>query len=211
MKSNLKSAINTLKQQKIVTITSMIYNFVWASGKILLGVLTGAYFLCISGTNTLLIGFIKKTYVSNSKENDQTLKSNKSLIIAVLLLITGILFTLYMCRLFFLKNSQEYGLILSISISTLSFFELGFAIYSLVQVSKTDDILLFSYKCCSLATSGFAIVTTQVALLSACKTNTPVYNAITGTVFGLISIIIALILMQKIKAYNNTNKKQPLN
>lgn len=211
MKSNLKSAINTLKQQKIVTITSMIYNFVWASGKILLGVLTGAYFLCISGTNTLLIGFIKKTYVSNSKENDQTLKSNKSLIIAVLLLITGILFTLYMCRLFFLKDSQEYGLILSISIATLSFFELGFAIYSLVQVSKTDDILLFSYKCCSLATSGFAIVTTQVALLSACKTNTPVYNAITGTVFGLISIIIALILMQKIKAYNNTNKKQPLN
>ena len=77
MKNKLKGAIDTLKQQKIVTQTSMIYNFVWASGKILLGVLTGAYFLCISGTNTLLIGFIKKTYVSNSKESDKNLKENK--------------------------------------------------------------------------------------------------------------------------------------
>lgn len=59
------------------------------------------------------------------------------------------------------------------------------------------NLLLRSFRGCNLISSCFAIMLTQTALLSA--TNTPAinYNAITGVVFGCISMLIAVFCLIK--------------
>lgn len=196
-KGSFKNFIEKIKQKKIILLFSLIYNFVWATCKILFGVFTLSYFFCISGAYTLLFGFIKKIYLKNYKTDDADEIKGKSITISILLIISGVLFTFYIARLFFVDSTKEYGLVLSIVIATFSFAELGISIYNFTKAKKTQDLLLQTFKGCSLVSSCFAIVLTQVALLSATGTPSNFYNAITGIIFGFITIIIGLYLLIK--------------
>ena len=71
------------------------------------------------------------------------------------------------------------------------------SIYNFIKAKRTKDILLQSFKGCSLVTSCFAIVITQVALLSATSTPADFYNGLTGTILGLFAIIIGIYLLIK--------------
>lgn len=198
MKSEkIKSLISKAQQKKIFLLFSLIYNFVWAVCKIVFGAITGLYFFCVSGGSTILLGFTKKVYLKNYKTDDQTKKRNKSINIAILLLVSGALFVIYMARLFFIEESKEYGLILSIAIAAFSFAEFGLSIYNFAKARKTDDVLLQSFKGCSLVSSCYAIVLTQVALLSATGTSGSLYNAIVGVVMGGVALLIGLYLLIK--------------
>lgn len=178
------------KRHKFNTICSMLYNFIWSIAKIIFGVFTFSYSFCISGASTLLFGFSKKIYLKNYKADDFETIKGKSITISILLIFIGILFSIYMARLFFISNNQSYGLILSITIALFSFVELGVAIYNISKAKKSNNLLLYVYRGCNLASSGFAIVHTQVALLAAQGTNGNLYNALTGTIFGLFSVAI---------------------
>lgn len=196
-----KNLINKAQQKKILLLFSLIYNFVWAVCKIVFGAISGLYFFCVSGGSTILLGFTKKVYLKNYKTDDQVKKRNKSINIAILLLVSSVLFIVYMARLFFIEDGKEYGLILSIAIAAFSFAEFGMSIYNFLKAHKTDDVLLQSFKGCSLASSCFAIVLTQVALLSATETDGNLYNAITGVIMGGFALIIGIyVLIKAIKS-----------
>ncbi len=198
--NGLKSGIEKAKHKQLVLLISLVYNFVWAVLKIVFGAFTLSYFFCVSGASTLLFGFIKRIYLKNYQSNDESEKRAKSITISILLMISSALFCVFMARLFFIDAQQDYGLILSITIAAFSFFELGLSIHNFVKARKSNDILLKSFKGCSLASSCFAIVLTQVALLSATKTPGNLYNAITGVVFGLFALLIGLtLLIQSLK------------
>ncbi len=218
----IKNHIQTLKDPdkrvKVITFFTMLYNFFWAIGKILFGVFMQTYIYCISGAYTLLLGFSKKIFVSNHNVDKEIDIETKSLIIGILLTISGIAFGIYMGGLYIWQHDYDYGLIWSIAIAACSFVELGIAIYNLLKVRKKDDILLFSLRCCNIASSLFAIVLTQVALLSATGTeNTYMYNATTGIIASVLVICVGFIVigksafLQKKKASENiqqkTNKK----
>lgn len=183
------------KQKNLVLFVSLIYNFIWAVCKILFGVFTSAYFFCVSGASTLLFGFIKQVYLKHIKTDDEQLKKGKSITIAILLIVSSALFTFYMARLFFIDEVSNYGLIMSITIASFSFSELGISITEFVKARKTDDLLLQSFKGCSLASSLFAIVLTQVALLLATGSSNNFFNELTGSVMGIFSILIGVYLI----------------
>lgn len=187
-----------IKDNNVILYMSIAYNFSWAIGKILLGVFLRLYFFCVSGASTLLFGFIKQMYLKNYANDDMEERKGKSLTIAILLIASSSLFTFYMARLFFVDTTVEYGLIMSIAIATFSFTELGLSIYQFIKAKQSQDILNQSFRGCSLASSCYAIVLTQVALLSATKTSGNTYNAITGIVAGVFSIMIAIYIIVKI-------------
>lgn len=93
---NIKQHIHSLKDSdkrvKVITFITMLYNFFWAIGKILFGVFMRSYLYCISGAYTLLLGFSKKVFVSNHKTTKEINLETKSLIIGILLIISGIAF-----------------------------------------------------------------------------------------------------------------------
>lgn len=208
----IKNTIKTLKNDstkrtKLITITTMFYNFVWAIGKILFGAMQATYLYLLSGCYTLLIGFVKKIFLSNhSKANIN--RKTKSFIMGILLLLAGLAYAIYMGRLFFMSDTSSYSLIWSIAIAVGSFGELGISIYNLCKVSKKNDILLFSLRCCSFVSAIFAIVITQAAILSATTVGTKasIYNAITGIVAGLIAIIVGCFVIIKADNSQKQNK-----
>lgn len=178
------------KRIKFLTTTTMIYNFVWAVCKIVFGALMSAYLFCISGAYNILIGFAKKTFLSN--RNRSVDKNTKSLVIGILILISGFVYAFYTASFFIWPKESDYGLILSIAIATCSFVELGLAIYNIMKAKQKKDILLFSLRSCNLATAAYAMVLTQIALLSATGTeNVSNFNAITGIIAGTVAIAIA--------------------
>lgn len=197
IKEKIISIKDRAKQKHVVLLISLIYNFVWAICKIIFGAFFSSHFFCISGASTLLFGFIKKVYLKHFDSEDLDEKLGKSATISILLIISSALFTFYMARFFFINEAKEYGLILSIAIATCSFTELGLALYNFYKAKKADDILRQSFRGCSLASSCFAIVLTQVALLSACQTPANTYNGITGVVLGSFAILIGAYLLAK--------------
>lgn len=201
---------NADSRKKTNLILSMVYGFVWSIGKILFGAFTGAYFFCVSGASSLLFAFVKKIYLKNFESEQESEKRSQSMAISVLIVVSGLLFTFYMARLFFIDEAQQYGLIWSIAIATASFVELGMSIYNLKKANKTNDVLLQSFRGCNLSASCYAIVLTQVALLSATETSANLYNAITGVAFGCIAVIIGVICIvraSKTKKYNELESK----
>lgn len=188
---------------KRILFVSAIYNFVWAICKIIFGALTGSYFFCVSGASNLLFAFIKHIYLKHFESEDVAEKRGKSIIISILLIASSVLFTFYMSRLFFIDDIRQYDMIMSITMATSSFVELGFAIFKFIKSKQTNDILLQSFRGCNLASSCFAIVLTQVALHSATKTSANLQNAITGVIFGGLAILIGVyILIKAVKVKN---------
>lgn len=200
LKEKFLEIVKKAKQKKLFLLFSAIYNFAWAICKILLGVFNYAYFFCVSGASTLLFGFIKKIYLQNHNSDDEETKRGKSITIAIMTIISASLFSFYMARLFFIDDFKDYGLILSITIATFSFTEFGLSLYYFFKAKKSDDIMLQSFKGCTLASSCFAIVLTQVALLSATESTNNFLNGLTGVGFGFISIVIGIyVLIKSIK------------
>lgn len=202
-----KNTKKKIKDSNIVLYVSVVYNFSWAIGKILFGVFARLYFFCVSGASTLLFGFIKRMYLKNYDNDDIEERKGKSLAIAILLIASSSLFIFYMARLFFVDTTMEYGLIMSISIAAFSFTELGLSIYQFMKAKQSQDILNQSFRACSLASSCYAIALTQVALLSATKTSANSFNAITGIVAGVFSILIAVYIMTKIHNFSSQSKQ----
>ena len=183
---------------KLITFTTMIYNFIWSVGKVLFGIFMSAYIYILSGAYTFLLGFVKRIFLKNHKESENINKETKSIIMGVLILIAGFAFSLYMGSLAFWPHEARYGLIWSIFLALCSFVEMGIAIFNLCRVKKKNDILLSSLRCCNFVSACFAIVITQVAILSATETfNVSKYNAITGTIAGLIAICIGTYIIIK--------------
>ncbi len=199
---NIKQHIHSLKDSdkrvKVITFITMLYNFFWAIGKILFGVFMRSYLYCISGAYTLLLGFSKKVFVSNHKTTKEINLETKSLIIGILLIISGIAFGIYMGGLYIWQIDFQYNMIWSITIALCSFVELGISIHNLIKVRKKDDILLLSLRCCNIGSSLFAMVMTQVALLSATGTkNTYMYNATTGVIASILVICLGFFVIGK--------------
>lgn len=197
LKNNLLKIKNKIVQTNLIIKVSMLYNIIWAICKIIFGAFTASYFFCISGASTLLFGFTKTIYLKNYNNEDADEKKAKSIIILIMLIFSSLFFTIFMARLFFIQEDKTYGTIMSITIATCSFTELGLSIYNFVKAQKTNDILLQSFKCCSLSQGLFAIVLTQIALLSATNTSASFFNALTGVIFGILSIIITILVLTK--------------
>lgn len=191
--------------KNLMLLFSTLYSYVWAVCKIVFGILTASFSFCISGANTLSFGVIKQIFL---KQKDKLNNKNQALAISILLIISGVLFTAYMSRLFFVESSPKYGLILSIAIAGFAFTELGESIYNFIKAKKSQDILLQNFRAYNLVSSSFAIVLTQIALLSATQTSGNIYNAITGIVFGGFAIVVGAYMCNKsIKFRHNTTQR----
>ena len=138
----------------------------------------------------------------------------KFLKMAILILVASIIFIMYMSRLFFIDYSYNYNTIIGIVIAAFSFTELGISIGGIVSATKKNDYLMIGIKCCNLSSTFIAIVLTQIALLSLPETiNANLYNAISGIVFGSLSMLIGIFMIifykKKVKNLPKNEEIQP--
>ena len=194
----LKDSIKRLKEDKtlrvrIITWITMLYNFFWGVFKVFVGIFRATYFFCVSGGTTLLIGTTKVIFHRHIDNDNEDIKIKKAKIISVLLMIVGMLFTIYMVKYFFYPDEHVFSTISSIALAAFSFGELGVAIYNIFKERKSSDPMMFALRSCNLVSALFAIVLTQIALLSAQGQQMAVGNGISGVVFGALAIIVGII------------------
>lgn len=205
---NIKEYFNNILKSKTFrakhfALFGMVFNFIWSMLKILLGIYFFSLYFLITGIYTLLLGLTKRTFAINQQNDNENVKFQKGIIIIIFVLIVSTLYTINMASLFVTHDQQKYHLIISIAIAAFAFTELTLGIINFVKANKSKDTLLVSYRASSLVSGMFAIVTTQIALLSATNPGAYMYNALTGTIFGAFSIIIAAYVLVII----NKNKK----
>lgn len=202
---------NDVKRIKLITLITMVYNFVWSIVKIFFGFFSTMYFFCVSGVVTLILGFTKKIFYSNYQSESEQIRLTKSRLIGILLILIGVLFAGYMAKLFFIPEKSKYDLIVSIAIAFCSFLELGISIFYLYKDKRTNDnILLTSIRYCNLADGLFAIVLTQMAILSAQTENTintSMYNGVVGIVMSVLVVLLGIIILLKVNKINKDKNK----
>lgn len=209
---NIKEYYNNIVKSKTFrakqfALFGMGFNFLWSLIKILLGVYFFSLYFLITGIYTLLLGLVKRIFAINQQKDDQNVKLQKGIVISIFILIVSLLYTINMSSIFITHQPQTFNLIVSIAIATFSFTELTLGIINFIKARKSKDPLLMSYRASSLISSMFAIVTTQIALLATTNTNAYMYNALTGTIFGAFSVIIAVYVLVMIKKTKNNLKK----
>ena len=201
------------RTSKITNVT-MYYNYIWACIKIVFGIFFNTLYFCLSGIYTILIAFTKRVFHNNFKNNNERECLKKFLKMAILILVASIIFIMYMSRLFFIDYSYNYNTIIGIVIAAFSFTELGISIGGIVSATKKNDYLMIGIKCCNLSSAFIAIVLTQIALLSLPETiNANLYNAISGIVFGSLSMLIGIFMIifykKKVKNLPKNEEIQP--
>lgn len=182
-------------RSRLVTAVTMIYNFVWSVVKILIGIFTQSYFFCVNGAGNLLSGLSKRIYMRNYKTESFAVKKAKARLMDILLFFVGMCYIIYMAWYVAAKRdgSAEYDLIAAIAIAAAATAETIIAIRNLVLAIKSNDPMLMALRRINTASAAFAVVLTQVALLSATMTPAPVYNAAVGITAGAAACLLAVI------------------
>lgn len=216
MKNLIKLYRNLTFEQKTKQMTkiSIIFNFLLGLGKIILSIFKGVFFM-ISGIVNFFIMLSKRQCLSNIKKDNQDTK-NQNRIIANFLMIAGLLYGIYMLRFIFTnEETYKYSEALSITIATVSFFELIVSIKGCFN-SIGKGIFYRNIKLINFCSALTAISLTQVALMSfSSSNNVSFFNGLFGAIVGLIIMIIGIIMIflpeYEIKSYKNitfkTNKE----
>ncbi len=178
------------KRHKTLVVLATIYGYLWSLIKMIIGILTGAYFYLLSGLSTFFTGLNRHIYLrSTKKEKDKI----APFLIAFFLVLIGLFYLLYAMRLFFVEEEiKEYPIILSITIAAFSFLELGLSIYQFSINRKNKDMTVVSFRTMNLALSLFAIVNTQNALLMAQGEPNQLADGLFGVIAGGVAILLGI-------------------
>ena len=178
------------KRHKTLVVLATIYGYLWSLIKMIIGILTGAYFYLLSGLSTFFTGLNRHIYLrSTKKEKDKI----APFLIAFFLVLIGLFYLLYAMRLFFVEEEiKEYPIILSITIAAFSFLELGLSIYQFSINRTNKDMTVVSFRTMNLALSLFAIVNTQNALLMAQGEPNQLADGLFGVIAGGVAILLGI-------------------
>lgn len=195
-------------EKKLINLFSMYYNLLFAIIKVIFGIYTKSYFFIVSAFYSLCFGFAKKSYFDGVKAAKDDASSDYKYYgrIAFFILLGGVIYSIYMGRLFFVPSDFNYGMYLGLGIALISFIEVFIAVKGFL---KTKGVLTSALKCISLASSSLALSFTQVAITSfSSEINSSNGNAIGGIVFGGICIAIAVYMFIKLMIFKHKTKTE---
>lgn len=187
-------------KNKIVAELAMIGNYLLAVGKFIIGIFSLSFFLVASGFYSTGMALSRGVYLKGYEKDDELDKIKKYIMIGVILLASGILYSIYMFRFILTDYVLNLGLIIPIAIATVAFTELVVSIVSFFKARKHKDILYKAVANINLLTAFAAIALTQIALLHSVDSNpiaSNVYNGIFGLTVGIIGIIVGIIMVMK--------------
>ena len=186
---------------------SMACNFAWAVIKFILANVIGSYFLTLSGFYTICIALAKCSYFDGRRNAKTQFKEEKYYKqIAVMLIIAGLIYLLYIFEIFLATHEQSYGLIPAITIALVAFCEIIFSVRGLIMSWKSKDLLLIGLKLINVSSALSSLVLTQIAILSvhASIEENILFNTLFGMIVGVITIIFGSGMFFYLSYFNKT-------
>lgn len=181
----------TYEERTVFTTTlTTALNSVVAVGKIIFGLFTD-FILCVTGIFSALLLLARLQCILSAKTEKVSFETRK-LWTSLFLLAAGVVYIFYSARTLILDvETEKYSGVMSICVAAFGFWEMGLAIFGLVKTRK-KGYLYQNIRTINFASALTAIMTAQVALLSAYSTGASEFNAYTGMAIGVITLILAV-------------------
>ncbi len=107
------------KRHKTIVVIGTIYGYLWSLIKMIIGILTGAYFYLLSGLSTFFTGLNRHIYLRSTKKEKEKIGP---LLMGIFFVLIGLFYLFYEMRLFFIEEEiKEYSVIVAIAIAAFSF------------------------------------------------------------------------------------------
>lgn len=185
-----------IKDQVVRLKWSSLGSYALAGGKLAMAITSFSIFLGMNAFYTAVIGYGKHQSVigmNDKKERGELWYYRR---IGLLILVSSILYIIYTLRLFITDENISYDNISAISIASVTFLEIGISIYGIISARRKRSILMKALKLLNLSSSFIGLVLTQTAILSFTSSQDhTVANAISGLMFGSITMLIGVWMM----------------
>jgi hypothetical protein len=173
---------------------SIYMNVLLALGKVALGIYSMSLFLCMSAFYNLGMAVARQIALKGYKEKRSEYQIYRK--VGITLAVSGAIFIIYCLRLFLHGSAVQYSMYESLAIATITFSEIGAAIYGVVLTGKGYSPTLAAIKLTSLASSLISLVLTQSAILSfTAEGDMSFYNGLSGMVFGGSATLIGVFMI----------------
>jgi len=192
MKNLLKKYKEMTYEEQTVFMTTLTtaLNSVVAVAKIIFGLFTD-FILSVTGIFSALLLLARLQCILGLKQGKDSFEKYK-LWTAIYLAAAGVVYIFYSARtLIFDLETEKYSGVVSILIAAMGFLEMGLAIFGWVKTRK-KEYLYQNIRIINFASALTAIMTAQVALLSAYSTGAGEFNAYTGMAVGVITLLLAV-------------------
>lgn len=192
------------KRTLLFTKLSVPFNAVMALGKILLGIFSSSFFLCVNGFYNIGIGLAKffalKVHKDTSECHDQALIQKKQnriyFFIGCIVFAASIMYIIYCASRIFGSSNVRYPRYIALIIAIVSILEIVFSLRGVIISRRDRKPVMEAIKLTNLASSFILLVLTQTAILSfATEADMSLYNGITGIVFGFLAALIGLYMI----------------
>ncbi len=190
--------ITKMKQQEKTTLLlGLGVNALMVIGKIVLGIITSSGFLFVSALVTLMAFATKLIGLLELYGKKKIGVLQAFLYMGITISIGAIGYTSYMARLFFFPKMDHYDIYQGITIAAFAFTDLGWAIHGLIREAKNKNIVAAGLKCGALSNGLSALILAQTAIFAFTNPNIDYsfYNALGGTIFGAIDLLIGLVMI----------------
>lgn len=192
----MKNLINNYKEKSyeektiLKTIFSLFFSTILTCSKFIIGFFTD-YNLISIAIFTFCILFAKFECIVGIKK-----EKNRNTFISIFLFISSIIYICSMCRMFFIdRHIKNQSIIYVITISLISFVELGCSITGLIKTTNKGQYYQ-NIKIINFCVALIAILTTQISILNmTSKTNSvDILNAYTGIAVGIFIALCAIFI-----------------
>lgn len=179
------------KKTQYTLLISLILNLVFISAKILLSFRYGVIFLASAFVNIFVLLSKLQCYFG-IKENSKSFEK-RNLLISIFIFLAGLQYSIYNWFFVFERiKTSNYSMFIGISIATISFLEIEFAIRGLC-LSRKKGHYYRDLKLINLCSALTALVLTAIALSSfASNGKMNIFNAILGGIVGIIMQLIGI-------------------
>jgi divalent metal cation (Fe/Co/Zn/Cd) transporter len=170
---------------------SVYSNIALAAGKSALGIYGGSFFLGIAAMYNVGMALAKHTAIKGYKTGAQPCFA-----VGVITLVSGVLFMVYCLCYFFFGNPMQYTMYEALAIATMTFTEIGCAVYGIKAAGKIKNQAISAIQLTSLTSALVSLVLTQTAIFSfAAEEDMSFFNGLSGLVFGGIAALIGMYMM----------------
>lgn len=179
--------------------------------KVIFGIISHSSFLWINALYSAFLGSARTLCVKNLK-TDYKEQYNAYVKVAILLILSSIVYTAYNSYSMFNGKTTSYHLYISIGIAAFTFFEFGLSIKELIKVRKKKDPIAKSLAYISFSSILSSFVLTQNVLTALHpEENHSIGNGVSAIVFGGIMLLTAVIMLVRKNNLKENNLEQEEN
>lgn len=166
-----------------------------AAAKLLLGLFSLSFFLCVNAFYSAAVGLAKFLAVRAYLKGKPDTKSRFAAYAAVgtVILAAGTIYVIYCLSFFLGDGGAVYTDIVGITVAAFTFGEILISLLGTIKMRKLHEPVLEALKRTNLAASLISLVLTQTALLSfAAEGDMSLYNGISGLIFGSLASLVGV-------------------